>query len=57
VYLDQAIRAARTFQPLGRRTIKALLARTAQPASTGQFEPFKTTAQFDSTAHHPEFLG
>lgn len=55
--LEQALQAARAFQPLSSKTVAALLARTAQPAATGQFEPFKTTAQFDGTAHHPQWLG
>jgi len=55
--LDQALEAARTFKPLSQSALEALLARTAQPAATGQFEPFKTTAHFDATAHHPEWLG
>jgi Aldo/keto reductase family len=33
------------------------LARTAKAASTGEFEPFKTTSIFDATASHPEWLG
>ena len=55
--LDQALEAARTFKPLSESAIAALLSRTAQPAATGQFEPFKTTAHFDATAYHPEWLG
>ncbi len=37
--------------------VKALLARTAQAASKGEFELFKTTSIFDSTATHPDWLG
>jgi aryl-alcohol dehydrogenase-like predicted oxidoreductase len=55
--LDQAIEAARTFRPLAPAEISALLARTKEAAMTGQFEPFKTTAQFDGTAHNPQWLG
>jgi predicted aldo/keto reductase-like oxidoreductase len=55
--LDQALEAVRTFQPLTQQQTAELLARTAQPASQGQFEPFKTNVQFDSTALHPQWLG
>ena len=55
--LDQAIEAARTFRPMGSDEVAALLARTRQAASRGEFEPFKTSSIFDSTATHPEWLG
>lgn len=55
--LDQALEAARTFRPLGRKDTAALLARTATAAAQGKFEPFKTNHYFDGTAHHPEWLG
>ena len=55
--LDQAIDAARTFHPMGADEIAGLLARTRQAASRGEFEPFKTSSIFDSTATHPEWLG
>jgi hypothetical protein len=34
-----------------------LLAKTKQAAANGQFELFKTSQHFDSTAEHPEWLG
>jgi hypothetical protein len=37
--------------------LAALLSQTAPLAATGQYEQFKTTASFDGTAHHPEWLG
>jgi hypothetical protein len=55
--LDQSLEAVRTFRPLGERQVASLLARTAQAASSGEFEPFKTTSVFDGTAQHPEWLG
>jgi aryl-alcohol dehydrogenase-like predicted oxidoreductase len=55
--LDQAFEAVRTFQPLSEEQIAALMKRTAQAASEGQFERFKTSPRFDSTAKHPEWLG
>jgi hypothetical protein len=35
----------------------ALLAKMAAAASSGEFEPFKTTSIFDGTAQNPEWLG
>jgi predicted aldo/keto reductase-like oxidoreductase len=55
--LDQALEAARTFKPMSPEMVSALLARTADAAAAGQYEPFKTTAGFDGTARHPEWLG
>jgi aryl-alcohol dehydrogenase-like predicted oxidoreductase len=55
--LDQALEAARTFRPLSPAQRRALLKRTASPASRGAFEPFKTTSLFDATATHPHWLG
>jgi aryl-alcohol dehydrogenase-like predicted oxidoreductase len=55
--LEQALNAARTFRPMSDAQVKALLAKTANAASHGEFEPFKTTSIFDSTATHPDWLG
>lgn len=55
--LDQAFAAARSFKPLSEEALAALLARTARAAAGGEFEPFKTTSIFDSTAQNPEWLG
>jgi aryl-alcohol dehydrogenase-like predicted oxidoreductase len=55
--LDQAIAAAQTFQPLSETQVQALLAKTRPVASRGEYEPFKTSSLFDSTAEHPEWLG
>ena len=54
--LDQAIEAAQTFKPLTRAEVAALLAKTKDAAMTGEFEPFKTTQQFDGTAQHPQWM-
>jgi hypothetical protein len=54
--LDQAIEAARTFKPMSPSEVSALLAKTKDAAMTGQFEPFKTTPQFDSTAQNPNWM-
>jgi hypothetical protein len=37
--------------------VEPLLAKTAAAAAGGDFEPFKTSSIFDSTAEHPEWLG
>ena len=55
--LDQAFEAVRTFHPMSEQEIESLLARTAQAASSGKFEPFKTTSIFDGTAKNPAWLG
>ncbi|MFL6337270.1 MAG: aldo/keto reductase [Pyrinomonadaceae bacterium] len=55
--LEQAFGAVETFRPLGRDERDALLAKTAGAAAGGQYEPFKTTSIFDSTAQHPDWLG
>jgi aryl-alcohol dehydrogenase-like predicted oxidoreductase len=55
--LEQALEAARTFRPLSRPEVSALLARTASAAASGEFELFKTSSVYDGTASHPDWLG
>ena len=55
--LDQAFEAARTFEPLSKAQMAALIARTREAALTGNFEQFKTGTRFDGTAQHPEWMG
>src|SRR5687767_831147 len=55
--LEQALTAARTFQPMTEEQVKNLLSKTEQAASRGEFELFKTTSIYDGTATHPEWLG
>ena len=55
--LEQALNAAGTFKPLTRTKIASLLAKTAKPARNGEYELFKTTSHFDSTAKNPGWLG
>ena len=55
--LEQAMEAARTFKPMSRTELDTLLAKTRDAAMTGRFEPFKTTAMFDGTAHNPQWMG
>jgi predicted aldo/keto reductase-like oxidoreductase len=55
--LDQAFEAVRSFKPMNEQAVAALLAKTASVAAKGDYELFKTSSHFDSTAHHPEWLG
>src|SRR5438552_1625465 len=55
--LDQALGALRTFRPMTAADVQALLAKTKAVASHGEFELFKTSSIFDSTATHPDWLG
>ena len=55
--LDQAVNAALAFRPMGWAELEDILSRTRDVAVKGQFEPFKTSSIFDSTATHPEWLG
>ena len=55
--LDQALEAARTFRPMDKARVSALLSKTRSAALTGKYEPFKTTATFDGTANNPQWMG
>jgi uncharacterized protein len=55
--VQQALDAARSFKPLSSTEVATLLARTEQAAREGQFEGYKTTNNFDGTAHNPQWLG
>jgi predicted aldo/keto reductase-like oxidoreductase len=55
--LQQALHAARSFQPMGPSQVAALLAKTAKAAEGGQFELYKTSHQFDGTVANPQWLG
>jgi len=55
--LDQAMQAARTFQPMSKDEVAQLLARTASAASKGEFELYKTSHSFDGTYKNPQWLG
>jgi aryl-alcohol dehydrogenase-like predicted oxidoreductase len=55
--LDQALDAVRTFRTLTVPQREAVLSRTRAAATRGEFEPFKTSSIFDSTATHPDWLG
>lgn len=55
--VDQAVEAAKTYRPISREAVAALLAKTRTAAAEGRYELFKTSDHFDSTAHHPQWLG
>jgi len=55
--VNQALEAVRTFKPMSEAQVSSLLAKTRSAAMTGQYEPFKTTSDYDGTAQHPQWLG
>ncbi len=55
--LDQALEAVRTFKPMDKAQVAALLERTREAAARGQYELYKTADRFDSTAKNPQWLG
>ena len=55
--LQQALRAARSFQPMNSSQVAALLTKTSKAAEAGQFELYKTTHNFDGTYANPQWLG
>jgi predicted aldo/keto reductase-like oxidoreductase len=55
--LQQALNAARSFKPMSKEEIAAVLAKTAPAASRGEYEQYKTTHNFDGTYQNPQWLG
>jgi aryl-alcohol dehydrogenase-like predicted oxidoreductase len=55
--LDQACKVAVNFRPLSAEEVNAILQKTAAAARSGEFELFKTSSIFDSTAEHLQWLG
>jgi predicted aldo/keto reductase-like oxidoreductase len=56
-HLEHALDVVKNFKPLNEQQIAALGAKAKEAAMSGKYELFKTTAHFDSTAKHPEWLG
>jgi aryl-alcohol dehydrogenase-like predicted oxidoreductase len=54
--LEQAIDAALRFRPLTPEAVASLLDRTREAALRGEYEKFKTSERFDSTAKNPKWL-
>jgi predicted aldo/keto reductase-like oxidoreductase len=55
--VHQAVEAVRSFKPMSDADVAGLLAKTKDPATSGQYEPFKTTSMYDGTALNPQWLG
>ena len=55
--LEQALEAARTCRPMSVEEVGSLLAKTERAASRGEFELFKTSTLYDSTAQNLKWLG
>jgi predicted aldo/keto reductase-like oxidoreductase len=55
--LQQALQAARSFQPMKATEVAAVLAKTAKAAEAGKFELYKTSHHFDGTFANPQWLG
>ena len=55
--LNQAFAAVSSFQPMDQTHVAALISKTQDAALNGKYELFKTTAHFDTTARHPDWLG
>jgi hypothetical protein len=55
--LQQALNAARSFRPMSKTQIAALLGKTAAAAQDGKYELYKTSRHFDGTYQNPQWLG
>jgi uncharacterized protein len=55
--LQQALQAARSFQPMDSSQARTLLAKTSKAAEAGQFELYKSSHHFDGTYANPQWLG
>ena len=55
--LEQAFTIAKSFKLMSEAQVEALLKKTQALAMDGQYELFKTTAHFDATARHADWLG
>ena len=55
--LEQAFTAVKSFRPIDEAGIARLISKSEGAARRGEFELFKTTSHFDTTARHPDWLG
>jgi uncharacterized protein len=55
--LDQAFAAVKSFKPMNQTEVAALISKSEAAALNGKYELFKTTAHFDTTARHADWLG
>jgi len=56
-HLEHALGVVKNFKPMSAAQITDLTNRAKQMAATGNFELYKTTTHFDSTAKNPSWLG
>ena len=56
-YLEHSLGVVKNFHPLTGQQIAVLGEKAKQAASSGQYELFKTTNHFDSTAKNPAWVG
>jgi len=54
--LDQALSAVASFRPMKPEEVAKLLAKTEEAAKDGEYEQFKTSEKYDSTAKEPQNL-
>jgi len=54
--VDQAVSVARSYEPMTREEVAALLERTKPKATAGEFELFKTSSKYDGTVKNPGWL-
>jgi uncharacterized protein len=55
--LDQAFAAVNSFRPMDEQGVATLIAKSEEVARNGEYELFKTTSHFDTTARHADWLG
>ncbi len=55
--LDQAFKITNSFRPLRGAQLAALLQKTERAAQEGTYERFKSSAHFDETARHADWMG
>ena len=55
--LEQAFTAVKFFRPTDEAGVARLISKSEGAALRGEFELFKTTSHFDTTARHPDWLG
>ncbi len=55
--LQQALALGRSFKPVEKEELTALLERTAPSAAEGKFELYKVSTHFDGTTQNPQWLG
>jgi aryl-alcohol dehydrogenase-like predicted oxidoreductase len=55
--VEQALRVAAGFRPMGEDEVSRLLARTEERARGGASERYKTTTEYDGTTQNPHWMG